>query len=275
VDFGLTDLVKGVKTFFIVPDVSVFPENHLKSFFMKGYETYFLESEPEKDLEQQIHGLFSLFPEVILFFNIDNVIPGIDWPILIDELQMQYAERAMLGVFYRKRDDPEETKALERLYLFDIGIICGCIPVENQKAKNLFLLLNVLTANQANGQRKFIRATCDDSCTMTLSFGGIPFSAAVRDISVNCFSCVFDENLLDIPLPTKCPEIVLHLKGFVCKIDGVVALKRVVGDAMVYVVIFRNSEDQDGLPTDSLVQINNYIYQTLSGSIKGLLERGA
>ena len=66
-DFGLTDLVKGVKTFFIVPDVTIFPETHLKSFFMRGYETYFLHAEPEKDLEAQIHALFSLFPEVILF----------------------------------------------------------------------------------------------------------------------------------------------------------------------------------------------------------------
>ncbi len=272
-DFGLTDLVKGVKTFFIVPDVTIFPETHLKSFFMRGYETYFLHAEPEKDLEAQIHALFSLFPEVILFFNIDHEVPGLDWPLFIDELQTRYAERAMIGVIYRKREETAEVKTLERLYLYDIGIMCGCVHIENQKAKNLFLLLNVLTANQANGQRKFIRATCGDSCSLTLAFGGIPFTAAIRDISVNCFSCVFSENLLDIPLPTKCPEIHLRLKGFTCTIDGAFALKRVVGNDTVYVCIFRNPEDQDGLPADSLVQINNYIYQTLSGSIKGLLER--
>ncbi len=272
-DFGLTDVLKGVKTFFVVPDVEVFPENHLKSFFMRGYETYFLKDDPEKDLEERIHALFSLFPEVILFVNIDHAVPGIDWPILIDELQTRYAERAMIGVFYRKRENPEETKQLERLYLYDIGIICGCVPIECQKAKNLFVLLNVLIANQANGQRKFIRASCDESCIMTLSFGGIPFSAVIRDISVNCFSCIFSENLLDIPLQTKCADIMLYLKGYVCKTDGIFALKRVVGQDTVYVVIFRNPEDQDGLPVNNLVQINSYIYQTLSGTIYNLLDQ--
>ena len=81
--------VQGVKTFFVVPDLSLFPEEFLKSFFLKGYETYFLHDDPYCPLETKIHTLFSVFPQVILFFNIDRPVQGIDWPVFIDRLQEQ------------------------------------------------------------------------------------------------------------------------------------------------------------------------------------------
>ena len=43
----------------------------------------------------------------------------------------------MIGVMYQKRNNQEEIRKLEWLYLYTIGIICGCIPMEFQKSKKL------------------------------------------------------------------------------------------------------------------------------------------
>jgi hypothetical protein len=86
-------------------------------------------------------------------------------------------------------------RRLERLYLYDIGIVCGCIPLEYQKSKNLNLFLNVLLANQAQGQRKHLRALCDSGFRMNMLYGGRLHMGALRDISVSHFSCVFPDGI--------------------------------------------------------------------------------
>jgi hypothetical protein len=67
----------GVKIFFVVPELSTFPEEFLKSFFLMGYEPYFLDDDPYCPLEAKIHAPFTLFTQLILFFNIDRPIRGI------------------------------------------------------------------------------------------------------------------------------------------------------------------------------------------------------
>ncbi len=271
---GQNEAIMGIKTFFVVPELSLLPEEYLKSYFMKGFETYFLDDDPYFSLEVKIHSLFKLFPEVILFFNIDRQVKGIDWPGFIAALQKTYKDRAMIGVLYRKRNNQEEVKKLELLYLFDIGIVCGCIPIEYQKAKNLFLILNVLTANQANGQRKFLRTICDSSCKMNFDLDGIRFNGSLLDISISHFSCVFESAIPELPLQKAIPEIQLSLKGIICKISGSCCLKRALNGAMVHVFVFRNTEDRDGMNFENVQKINNFIYTSFYSNVHALLKTG-
>ncbi len=266
------DIELGVKTFFVVPELSLVPEEYLKSFFMKGFETYFLDDDPYYTLELKIHSLFSLFPEVIMFFNIDREIHGIEWPLFIDMLQKKYKDRAKIGVLYRKRNSQEEVRHLERLYLYDIGIVCGCIPIEYQKVKNLFILLNVLTANQANGQRKFIRAICDETCKINFEYRGNKYKGVIRDISISHFSCVFYGEIPDVLLHEKITDIQISLKGTICKIDGVCCLKRYLGNEQIHVFVFRNVNDREGLNPEHLLKVNSFVYSLFYMSVNLMLK---
>ncbi len=264
----------GVKTFFVLPEMSLLPEEYLRSFFLRGFETYFLDDDPYLALEAKIRVLFSLFPEVILFFNIDREVHGIDWPILIGNLQKQYGERAMIGVLYRKRGNLEEIRALERQYLYEIGITCGCIPIEYQKAKNLFILTNVLIANQANGRRKFLRAICSDSCKVNLTCKDHTYKGLVRDISISHFSCIFVGDIPELEMYERFGNIQLSLRGVLCKVAGILCLKRVVGNDKIHVFVFRRLDEREGLDNEFLIKINSFIFDTLSANIQGILKKG-
>lgn len=266
-----SDIKCNVKTFFVVPELSLIPEEYLKSYFMKGFETYFLEDDPYHPLELKIHAIFSLFPEVILFFNIDRVVHGIEWPCFIGSLQKTYKDRAKIGVLYRKRNDQEEVRKLERMYLYDLGIICGCIPIEYQKTKNLFLLLNVLTANQANGQRKYIRAICDEMTKVNFLYHGKKFQGIIRDISISHFSCVFSGDAPDLLLQENIKDIQMTLKGSLCKTEGACCFKRVIQTETIHVFLFRTENNKDGLNPEHLLKINNYIYNQFGSGIKAML----
>ncbi|HHU37181.1 MAG TPA: hypothetical protein GXZ47_08130 [Treponema sp.] len=266
------DATQGMKIFFVVPDLTIFSEEFSKSFFLKGYETYFIHDDPYCSLEKKIHTLFSIFPQVILFFNVDRQINGIDWPSFIGTLQKEYGERAMIGVMYQKRNSQEETKKIEWLYLYTIGIICGCIPMEYNKAKNLYRFVNVLSANQANGQRRFLRTICGESCKANISFQGKDYRCVLRDISISHFSCVFNGETADIPLHEKIKNIQMNLHGILINVDAVICLKRVLNGELVNVFVFRTSEDREGLNPDHLIKVNEIIHSSLTTQITGILK---
>lgn len=256
------EFCSGKKTFFVVPEVSLFPEEYTKSFFLKGFESYFLDDDPYCSLELKIHVLFSLFSEVILFFNIEKNVHGIEWASFIRSLQNQYGSRATIGVMYRKKNNVEETRKIERLYLYDIGIVGGCIPIEYQKTKNLYLFLNVLIANQANGQRKNLRAVCGSSYKMNFSRFGHSYQCEIRDISLSHFSCVFLGNVPEIPLHEKINDIQMNLRGILIKVNGVCCLKRSVEAEVIHVFVFRTADDHEGLNSENMLRVNEIIFNS-------------
>jgi len=268
------ETILGIKTFFVVPELSLIPEEYLKSFFMKGFETYFLDDDPYLSLQSKVRVLFSLFPELILFFNIDRRVSGIDWPVFIGELQNTYGQRAMIGVLYRQRNDINEVRDLERLYLYELGICCGCIPVKYQKSSNLFLLMNVLIANQANGRRKHLRVLCDDFCRVSLEWKGSLWQGQLRDISISHFSMVFIGNIPEIPMYEKISSVQLSLRGVLSRVSGVLCLKRVLAEEDVHVFVFRNGDDRDGLDAEALIRVNSFVFQSLHSSMNQLLRKG-
>lgn len=266
-----TELCCGRKTFFIVPEVSLLPEEYLKSYFLKGFETYFIDDDPYCSLELKIQTLVSLFKEIILFINIDRPIHGINWPVFIRKLNSTYGERLIIGIMYRRKTNADEAREIERQYLYDIGISGGCIPVEYQKTKNLYNFLNVLIANQANGQRKFLRAICDDSFKMNFNYKGVLYKCLLRDISISHFSCVFSGDIAEMPLHERINDIQLNLKGMHLKVDGVVSLKRAVAEDMVHVFVFRTENGREGLDTENMAKINELIYKCFMANMNAFL----
>jgi hypothetical protein len=268
------EIISGIKTFFITPELSCMPEDFLPNFFLKGFETYYLMDDPYLDIASKIEVLFSIFPELLLFFNIDRRLSGIVWPEFIRGLKEKYADRAMIGVLHNRKPKTPEREQLERTYLYDIGIVGGCIPVGYRKAENLILLTGVLTANQANGRRKFLRAICSASCGFNLDRERRHLSGTIKDVSISHFSCVFDGPDPNIPMYEKCANIQLNLSGTICTVNGVVCAKRVVDGTLLYVFVFRNSLDHDGLDAEMLSKVNGFIHATFGKNVMGLVNEG-
>jgi hypothetical protein len=271
IDVG-AELRFGRKTFFVVPEVSLFPEEYMKSYFMKGFETYFIDDDHYCPLEEKIHTLFSLFSDIILFINIDRPIQGIQWGPFIRNLQQTYREHAIIGVMYRRRNSPGETREIEKMYLYDIGITGGCIPIEYQKNRNLSVISNVLGANQANGQRRHLRSLCDNSYRMNLRFRGCQCNCVLRDISISHFSCVFTGEDPSIPLHEKIADIQMNLRGVLVKVNAVLSLKRDIGEEKIHVFVFRSDDDHEGLSPDNRVRINEIIYNSFHSNMFAFLK---
>jgi hypothetical protein len=268
------DIVEGIKTFFITPDLACMPEDFLPNFFLKGFEAYYLMDDPYLDMPSKIEVLFSLFPELILFFNIDRKLHGIYWPEYIEALKRRHGARAMIGVIHSQKKDENETKALEMTYLYDIGIFCGCIPMGYRKTQNLILLMGVLRANQANGRRKYLRNICSGACCLNIEQGGARFAGSVKDVSISHFSCVFEPVDPDVKIYEKCESIQLNLAGIICSVDAVVCTKRIVEGSLLYVFVFEDSRGRCGLDPDTLSKVNAFIHARYSKNVMGLVKDG-
>ncbi len=127
--------VVGRKTFFIAPDLTLFPETFMEEYMTHGYEAYIINDDRYCPMDRKIEQIISMFPRSIFFFYVDAKIEGIEWQKFIYNLQRTHGENALLGVLYAKSRSEEERKKLEKFYLFDVGIQCGCIGLDFQQKK--------------------------------------------------------------------------------------------------------------------------------------------
>lgn len=263
----------GIKTFFIVPDVTLIPEDYLEEYFSLGYECYIIDDDPYCPLSAKIEGIIAAFKDVILFFFIDRKIQGIEWPTYIRSLNKKYKSKVRIGVLYTKRSNSPDCRKLEYEYLWDSELICGCIPLEYQKKHNFLLIKKVLYANQANGRRKNIRAICGSSCYLNFVYNEYIFKAEIRDVSITHFSCVFTQKPCEIPLYEKIQNININIKGQHFNVIGVQALKRNLGEEELYVFLFRTNEDRNGLNQNIQEKMKTIIYEMTAEKTKDFLDK--
>ena len=263
-------IIEGRKTFFIVPDVTLLPETYLEDFMARGYETYIIGDDRYCPLKAKVEVIIETFTDSILFFYIDAQVKGVRWERYIKELQQKYAGRILIGVLYAKRQSDEEKKRLEKYYLFDVGIQCGCISLEYQKAKNFALIDKVMYANQACGRRKNIRAICDTRSKVSIVTKHGQIKGSVLDVSLSHFSCVF-ESTVDIQLYEKVPKILININGLHFATDAILIMQRMKNGVMLYVFVFSNSLGQQGVEADMQPRLLEKIYQMTSDKAKSLM----
>jgi hypothetical protein len=253
------EIKEGIKTFFVVPDLSLMPEEFLGSFFLNGYQAYYIMDDPYLDIPTKIRILFSLFPDIIVFFNTERRINGVEWPALIRELKSKHGDRARIGVLYGRHHGAETRRAFERTYLYDIGVHCGCVPLDYSKKRNLSLMTEVLSANEARGRRKKLRAICGESCVFNFSLEGRIYRGRIRDVSVSHFSCCFEGPDPALKLYEKVDNVQLKLGGIICTVDAVLFIQRETDGERMSVFVFRDSRNRDGLDHEVLVKVNAFI----------------
>lgn len=273
-DFNFTadDVISGRKTFFVVPDPSLLPETYLEDYMTRGYETYIVNDDRYCPLEKKIESIISIFKDSILFFFIDAKVPGIDWVYYIRNLQQRFNGEILIGVLYMKRSTEGEKLRLEKTYLFDIGIQCGCIAMEYQKEKNFALIAKVMYANQAQGRRKNIRAICDKSSKINFDFNGGVYMGRLLDISLSHFSCIMTTDL-QIPIYEKVENIYIDVNGFHFKSDGILLMERMMDGKVMYVFIFaRHTDGGQGLDRDLRQRLAEKIYQMITDKVKMIMQ---
>ncbi|MBP5442440.1 MAG: hypothetical protein J6Y60_04285 [Treponema sp.] len=266
------DIFAGRKTFFIAPDTSLLPEAYMEDYLNRGYETYIIGDDRYCSLRRKVELIISLFSDAILFFYIDSEIHGIEWPKYIYQLQRTYGDKVMIGVLYSKRKSEEEKSRLERFYLFDVGIPCGCIALEYQYAKNFALVDRILYVNQAGGRRKTVRAICDDKSEITFSHKNTQYKGTICDISLNHFSCIFDESLAVLPISTKITDFMLVVNGVHIHSDGTLLMQRKTPEGILNIFVFTRKDGTNGLDSDTEHRLSQKIYQIVTTRTKTVLQ---
>jgi hypothetical protein len=265
------EILEGIKTFFVVPDLSLMPEDFLGNFFLGGYQAYYIMDDPYLDIPTKVRVLFSIFPDIIIFFNTERRLAGLEWPALIRELKQRNGDRAKIGVLYGKHHGAETRRAFERTYLYEIGVHCGCIPLDYSKKRNLSLLTQVLSANEARGRRRNLRAVCGDSCAFNFSRDGRIYRGGVRDISISHFSCCYDGPDPRLKLYEKIHDVQIKLGGVICTVDAVLFIQRETAEGTLNVFVFRNSRDEDGLDPEVLAKVNAFIQGHFEQTVRSLI----
>lgn len=267
------EIVKGRKTFFIAPDRSLFPQTYLEEYLTLGYECYFIDTDIFLPIEIKIDIILSIFKDSILFLNIDAPLQDNTWPRLISQLQEKYPE-AQFGVTYSKRQTPTEKAAIEKLYLYTIGIHCGCIQLEYQKKNNFELIERMLYANQAAGRRKNVRAVCTNNCKFQFTHeeSGV-IQGNLNDISISHFSVTLPEGMAELVQYEKIQDIAFTIKGLRFHSDAVLYMTRNTEAGILYVFAFSTKSGQGGLDFSNKKLLIPKIYEIMVDNCSELLDK--
>jgi hypothetical protein len=249
------------------------PLDFLSDFFLEGYEAYYLLDNRYLDILEKVHALFSIFPDLIVFFNTEQELKKNNWPLIIRVLQGEYKEKARFGVLYSKHIGPEARRQMESLYLYDIGINCGCIPIESRPTANLALLTGVLKANQANGRRKNLRAICGKNCNFSFLHDQAKFSGTILDVSISHFSCSFASLEPSLLMYGKSMKIHLNLGGMIVSVYAMLLTRRASDKDAIYVFVFKTSQGKDGLDSDLLAKVNKFIYEHYERNVNSVVKK--
>lgn len=272
---SVNEIVTGRKTFFILPDTSLMPESYLEDYFALGYECYYIPFDKRYKMERKVKVITSLFKDLIIFFNIDYNLPNFDWDDYIYEYIHENNNAQSVGIMYAKRQSKAEKALIERKYLYEMGIRCGCVQLEYQKTQNFELIGKILFANQAQGRRKTIRALCSSACTYTYTYGPYKDSitGTLQDISLSHFTVLVSGTGLEIKLYEKIPDIHFNIRGFLFRSDAVLVMERPVNGDMLYVFAFVNSTGQNGLESRTKGLLVPALYKLLSVNCNAIMDQ--
>jgi hypothetical protein len=238
----------GKKVFLLYPH-SVIHEEMLDILIMNGFETYTL-VDHKKALK-----ILVLFPDSIMFINIDEGMPEKDWEVYIKDIQKNsVTSGTRLGIMSYNQD-----KALMEKYLMKIEVPCGYIQLKLGIQESTRIILAALQANEAKGRRKYIRAFCEDDnyATMNYKDSEVFFQGKLLDISSAGIAARIPK-FPDLPPNSLLRNIQLKLRGALVMTDAVLMGKR-QDDKDVWILIFAPSK----LTSESKLVIHHYIKQCL------------
>ena len=266
------EIVTGRKVFFIAPDTTLMPRSYLEDFFALGYECYYIEYDKREDFEKKVKAIISLFEDVLLFFNIDYPVPGVNWEELIKSVSIENNKKAFVGIYYAKRQSNDEKLFIEKKFMPLVGLGTGFVQLEYSKSKNIEILEETLWSNQAQGRRKTIRALCTQTCTFNCMYEGNRESGILQDISLSHFSIVTPKDKMPVKLYEKIKDIHFNIQGLLFTSDAVLMMERETASGRLCVFAFLNSVGGNGLEQRIKLLLIPTLYKLLSTNVNMVIE---
>jgi hypothetical protein len=223
----------GKKIFFLHP--SVFLQNEIiAELIQQEYEVYIA-----KD-ETKLQKVLANYPQSIVFASIDETLSASKWEAWVRSVMGSAATKTVsVGILSNTNNDDAR-----RLYLTNIKVSCGFIPVKMETAKVIKVMMEMLKAVDAKGRRKYIRADTrgETMTTLNLPNNGSYVTGEIRDISVVGLSCVFAQDP-DLQKNALFPDIQIKLQSSLIKAEAIVFGSRLDGEEKVYVFVFTQKID--------------------------------
>ncbi|MBR1721596.1 MAG: hypothetical protein IJ727_03795, partial [Treponema sp.] len=255
----------GRKTFFIAPDTSLVPKSYLEEFMLCGFQSYIINDDYMCPMQIKIREIIRLFPNSILYFNVDSSIDGIDWKSYIRELQGLVGDKILIGIFYISRQNPADEESIKNYYIRDLKVSAGCFALAPRNQENFNSILHVLEQTGAKGRRSLVRAKCSESSSVSFKREGVNFSGRLLDVNLTHFRCDLDSKTDAFQIFDKIRDVSLTVDGTPFLSDAVLIMKRTSGDKTLCVFMFIKNDDTPDLEKDAERLLNQKIYQiTLS-----------
>ncbi|MCG8570999.1 MAG: hypothetical protein MJB14_12740 [Spirochaetes bacterium] len=214
------------------------------------FETYFI------DDHVKILPVLEEYTDSILFINIDHSIENHDWEKYVEKLVENPALSELIICVLTYHDD-KNLKNNYLMYLMEeerlITLRQGQGAIESTKP-----ILRIINKNRKNDRRKFIRSLCgNNAATFNAVYGDKNISGDIRNISSAGMVMVFQEDI-EVAPNTRFEDVLLRLKGILCKVNGTVVGFRVVEGHKKYILMFH-----DSVTDDIKDKIRHFVFQCL------------
>ena len=270
-----TDLdLFGRKTFFIEATSDLIPESYLSDFIEKGYETYIVKEDSTTPLKEKVSAIVRLFPEAILFFNIDKSVSGIDWQKYIGELRRTLPSDIRIGVFCADKPKAEEER-IKLNFVDKLKLDAGFFELNADSEENFSIIRKVLSRCGARGRRNWVRAECDESSSAKFTHNGASYNTRLLDVNETHFSCSIKNCEKDFGVFEKIRNITLSINEFSLTTDAVLIMKRISTEENLYIFMFIKADDSPALEEDKARLLNKKISQIVIKNNMQKLEASA
>ena len=242
----------GKKVFFLNPH-SVIQDELVYEIVKNEYEAYLVFDHTK--LVQMLRES----TEAIVFINVDaDSMTEPEWERYVKNIMQDNSLDIKIGIL-TYNSDPD----LSRKYLMDLGVPCGFVVLKLGIEQSRKIILKTLKANEAKGQRKYVRAVCvPNTATFNVKYGNSLIKGSINDISSVGMSCFFDSTH-EIKKGTLFKEVQLILKGKIVRVDAVVMGKRNMDNGRsLYVMLFGKTI----APADR-EKIHKFIYEALQHNL--------
>ena len=263
----------GRKTFFIAPDTSLVPKSYLEEFMLRGFQSYIINDDYVCPLQTKIREIIRLFPNSILYFNIDSSIDGIEWKNYIRELQDFVGDKILIGIFYISRQNVDDEESIKNYYINELKVRAGCFALAPRNQENFNSILKVLEQAGAKGRRSLVRAKCSASSSVSFRHEGANFSGHLLDVNLTHFRCDLDSNTDSFQIFDKIRDVSLTVDGTPFISDAVLIMKRNSGGKTLCVFMFIKRDDTPDLEKDAERLLNQKIYQITLSENSALLQQ--
>jgi len=240
----------GKKIFFLYPTASV--KNQIVTELVQHeFEVYVA-----KD-HVKLTQVLKKYTESVVFINIDEKMPAQEWEKWISTI-LTTEPTVRLGIFSTNNDEEFKEK-----FTKNNRIKCGYFRLKVDMSKTGEKILELVTAMNVKGRRKYLRATTEREANATINIpsGGEFINGDIRDISVIGVSCVF-KNDPGLTKNAHLKDIQIKMQSMLIKVESVVFGSRDDNGQKIYVMLFTQKVD-----TEVKIKIRKYIQQNMQGKM--------